>query len=69
MAGFIQEFYYGNLNPQARSMRPGTPAAKFSKIISDTEAALNETLPETEKLLFQRTYVYRAPAGRSGAGA
>lgn len=50
--GIIREFYYGNLEPQARSFRRNTSFDKALKQLSDNEALLNEHLQDEDKQLF-----------------
>ena len=50
--GIIREFYYGNLEPQARSFCRNTDFDKALQQLSDNEALLNEHLQGEDKQLF-----------------
>lgn len=52
MAGFIEEFYYGNIDPQTRGFRKGTRIVKVSENINEIEEKLTERLNDEEKKLF-----------------
>lgn len=52
MAGFIEEFYYGNIDPQARSARPDTAVRKEMQILTDYEEELTNLLTGDEKKKF-----------------
>lgn len=52
MAGFIEEFYYNNIDPQARGFRKGTRIVKVSENINEIEEKLTERLNDEEKELF-----------------
>ena len=44
MTNFIEELYYGNIDPQARGYRPKSPAKKASDSLNDLEEKLTEHL-------------------------
>ena len=48
MAGFIEEFYYGNIDPQARSARPDTAVRKEMQTLTDYEDELTNLLTGDE---------------------
>lgn len=52
MANFIEELFYGNIDPQARSYRKGHHAVKVSNDISEIEEKLTERLQGEDKDLF-----------------
>lgn len=52
MANFIEELFYGNIDPQARSYRKGHRAAKVSRDINELEEKLTECLQDGDKDLF-----------------
>lgn len=45
MGNFVEELYYGNINPQARS-------AKQNKVVQEQMAILTKNLPEDHKKSF-----------------
>ena len=49
---FIEELYYGNLDPQARSYRSGSRPKKTQASLSDLEEKLTERLEGENKHLF-----------------
>ena len=49
MAGFIEEFYYGNIDPQARSAKPNTAVKKEMQTLSDYEEELTNRLTGEDK--------------------
>ena len=53
MANFIQEFFYGNIEPQARGIRDGGEAKRQSEVLSRCEAELLENLTGGDLKLFQ----------------
>lgn len=52
MANFIEELFYGNIDPQARGYRKGSPIIKVSDSISELEENLTERLTGEDKKLF-----------------
>ena len=54
MTNFIEELYYGNIDPQARGYRPKSPAKKASDSLSGLEEQLTERLDGKDKELFLR---------------
>ena len=52
MAGFIEEFYYGNIDPQARSARPDAAVRKEMQTLTDYEEELTKLLTGDEKKKF-----------------
>ncbi len=52
MANFIEELFYGNLDPQAREYHKSHRVVKVSKNINDIEEKLTERLRGEDKELF-----------------
>lgn len=52
MANFLEELYYGNIDPQARGYRKGSHILKVSENINELEEKLTERLSGEEKKLF-----------------
>ena len=52
MAGFIEEFYYGNIDPQARGAQPNSKVRKEMQLLSDYEDELTNRLTVEDKKLF-----------------
>ena len=52
MAGFIENFYYGNIDPQFRSFQRGDPVKKISADINQLEEQLTNRLQGEEKRMF-----------------
>ncbi len=52
MAGFIEEFYYGNIDPQARSARSGTTVRNELQTLTDYEEELTNRLTGEDKKKF-----------------
>ena len=52
MANFLEELYYGNVDPQARGYRKGSHTLKVSKDINELEEKLTERLQGEDKALF-----------------
>ena len=52
MANFLEELYFGNLDPQARGYRKGSRNLKVSKDINELEEKLTEHLSGEDKTLF-----------------
>ncbi|MDD4494874.1 MAG: hypothetical protein PHV32_11120 [Eubacteriales bacterium] len=52
MAGFIEEFYYGNIDPQARSFDSDSQYGEAMAILSKNEELLTNQLKDEEKRLF-----------------
>lgn len=53
MENFIQEFFYGNIEPQARGIRDGGEAKRQSEILSRCETELLKNLTGDDLKLFQ----------------
>lgn len=52
MANFIEEFFYGNLDPQARSTKQNKAVQKQMEILMNNEEKLTAALDEENKKLF-----------------
>ena len=52
MANFLEELYYGNVDPQARGYRKGSYNFKVSQNINELEEKLTERLGGEDKALF-----------------
>ncbi len=52
MANFLEELYYGNLDPQAREYQKSSHTLKVSKDINELEEKLTERLSGEDKALF-----------------
>ena len=52
MSGFIKEFYFGNIEPQARSTRANKAISKQLQILSEAEEYLTNKLDDEEKSKF-----------------
>lgn len=52
MANFLEELYYGNLDPQARGYRKDNNILKVSENINELEEKLTQRLNDEEKKLF-----------------
>lgn len=52
MANFIEEFYYGNINPQARSCEASDFLKKELALLDQNEAVLTKKLTGEENRLF-----------------
>ena len=52
MTNFLEELYYGNVDPQARGYRKGSHTLKVSKDINELEEKLTERLQGEDKVLF-----------------
>ena len=52
MASFLEELYFGNLDPQARGYRKDSHIIKVSDSINELEKKLTERLQDEEKGLF-----------------
>ena len=52
MTNFLEELYYGNVDPQARGYRKGSHILKVSENINELEEKLTERLSGEEKKLF-----------------
>lgn len=52
MAGFIEEFYCGNIDPQARSTKPNTAVRKEMQALTDYEEELTNRLTGDDKKKF-----------------
>ena len=52
MASFLEELYFGNLDPQARGYRKDSHIIKVSDSINELEKKLTERLQDEDKSLF-----------------
>ena len=52
MTNFLEELYYGNLDPQARGYRKDSNILKVSENINELEEKLTERLQSEDKTLF-----------------
>ena len=52
MRHFIEQFYYGNIDPQERSTKMNKSAQKQLEIMVNSEETLSKTLTEELKKLF-----------------
>ena len=52
MANFIEEFFYGNLDPQARSTKQNKAVQKQMEILMNNEERLTSALDDENKKLF-----------------
>lgn len=52
MKGFIENFYYGNIEPQARGIKGDSHVQKKIALLAEKETILNERLTEEEKTIF-----------------
>lgn len=52
MAGFIEDFYYGNINPQARSTKQNKVVQKQMEILTKNEDLLSNALTGEAKKWF-----------------
>ena len=52
MAKFIEELYYGNINPQERTTESNETVQEQMAILSDSEFYLTQHLPEDQKRKF-----------------
>ena len=52
MENFIEQFYYGNIDPQVRSTRTNKAMSTEMQILSDTEKFLTEKLTDENKSKF-----------------
>lgn len=52
MANFIEELYYGNINPQERSTRRNKAVQKQMEILTQSEDFLAKHLPDDHKKSF-----------------
>ena len=50
--GFIEDFYYGNLEPQMREIKKDSDFQKDFNKLCEIEATLKEKLSDNEKSLF-----------------
>lgn len=49
MSGFIEQFYYGNIEPQARGIRANKTMTKELEVLNDAEEYLTSKLSGEEK--------------------
>lgn len=54
MNSFIEQFYYGNLDPQTRTLQNGSHEAALLEKLCDIEDKLDELLVGDDKALFRR---------------
>jgi len=54
MKNFIEELYYGNLEPQARAIKPGTEVERQMDFLANSETKLKTILNGEAKDLFRR---------------
>ena len=52
MTNFIEELYYGNIEPQNRSMKENKSYIREMKVLTENEDILLETLSEENRKLF-----------------
>lgn len=52
MARFIEEFYYGNIDPQARSTRQNKTVQKEMAVLAKTEEQHTNALQDEQKKWF-----------------
>lgn len=52
MANFLEELYFGNLDPQAKGYRKGSRILKVSGNINELEDKLTQRLNDNEKNCF-----------------
>ena len=52
MGKFIEEFYYGNIDPQARSTKQNKMVQKEMAVLTQTEELLTNTLHDEQKKWF-----------------
>ena len=52
MARFIEEFYYGNIDPQARSTKQNKTVQKQMEVLMNTEEQLTNALQDEQKKWF-----------------
>ena len=52
MTNFIEEFYYGNIDPQARSSEQNKKVQRDMQILTDNEGFLTDKLSGEEKKRF-----------------
>ena len=54
MSKFIEDFYYGNIEPQESCSEPKTELKRKLSILTQTEEQLTSKLAEEEKVLFMK---------------
>ena len=52
MSGFIEQFYYGNVDPQARGTQPNSKVRRGMQMLSDCEETLSNRLTGEDKRIF-----------------
>ena len=52
MGKFIEEFYYGNIDPQARSTKKNKTVQKEMAVLTKTEDLLTDSLKDDQKSWF-----------------
>ena len=67
MRNFLEELYFGNLDPQARGYRKNSHIFKVSENINELEEKLTQRLNDEEKKLFlDFCNAYRELMGNTG---
>ena len=61
MTNFLEELYYGNVDPQVRGYRKGSHNFKVSKDINELEEKLTERLQGEDKALFLDDFAEQTP--------
>ena len=59
MLNILQEFAFGNINPNERSFKRGTEYEKTAKALMESEQKLIDSLNEEEKALFDQFSAYQ----------
>lgn len=52
MSKFIEEFYYGNIDPQARSTKKNKTVQKEMAVLTKTESLLTDSLKDDQRSWF-----------------
>lgn len=52
MSKFIEEFYYGNIDPQARNTKKNKTVQKEMTVLTKTESLLTDSLKDDQKNWF-----------------
>ena len=53
MPNILEDFYYGNLSPSQRAVRPDSKIQKLMQKQSDLETKLSESLTEEQRATFE----------------
>ena len=69
MTDFIKEFYYGNIDPQARSIKQSKAVMKEMQTLNETEEYLTAKLKGTEKIHAPEEWKRRAARKLADNGA